>query len=68
MKLSSSRLARLMAENMSSEHKLRDRIDYLERKLAKYDGKIRDQNKEDKWRNGDGVDEERQRLLVRVSD
>lgn len=64
-------LARLMAEHMSSETKMRDRIDYLESKLAKYDlNDEREIDKEHEWMdvhetevNEEQIDAERQKLL-----
>jgi hypothetical protein len=67
-----------MAEHMSSETKLRDRIDYLESKLAKYDVATDVLNSAldgDGWRDAQDdvidegqVDAERMKLLAHDSD
>jgi hypothetical protein len=63
-----TRLARLMAEHISSDTKMRDRINYLESKLEKYDmGDHSAIEKDNDWVdiqvNEAEIEAERQKLL-----
>ncbi|KAI6188457.1 hypothetical protein M3Y98_00357000 [Aphelenchoides besseyi] len=65
-----TRLARLMAEHMNSETKMRDRIEYLESKLSRYHDVVKDEDVEielakhkEEPIGDEQVEEERQQLL-----